>query len=284
MQNLTREYNKNTKSFAQASTSHEQYVTFFSEMFKDDVELCKTSAEFLLNPWVLMQLPWQPVLLLQWTAGVLIEMYALRLELVELYRWPLPFKVNLVVKKFFKLLVNFPSHALRSLNFLHQYFGDSSGNRCYKNACAFLNQMTHDFLPLLEFVVSGKARDVVRGLKRMSLGRNFEWARRGKNYYTIYTYINWESQSQCVFSDKFWCIGDLKKVIGCCSKGPNEWELMCGMKATTHLCGSDIFEKEATSEWTTEMETKYGKKIQAKTVCTAEIDFKLKKILTTFQV
>jgi hypothetical protein len=54
-----------------------------------DGHLCKSAAEFLLNPWLLIQLPWNAALLNQWLMAALAEVLKVKKELVNFPWWPL---------------------------------------------------------------------------------------------------------------------------------------------------------------------------------------------------
>jgi len=240
-------------------------------MFEDGLEQCKTSAEFLLNPWVLMQLPWHPVLLLQWTAGVLTEYNSLRLELVEFYRWPMPsHRHTIVVNKLFEVVYRLHCLVLQpcltSLKDLH--FDRAMENKVYSSAKKFLSTLTNNIVPLLEFVVSGKARDIARALKRMIFGSNFQIVFKKNSSgvpFIAFKSCAWESRYNCIFSDHFWQQGIYRQIMGMTVDElleKKEFQLNLGH-------GSGEFLDEATpDEWIAQMETKYGKKIELEKVCT----------------
>jgi hypothetical protein len=235
-------------------------------MFKDGLELCKTPAEFLLDPWVLMQLQWNPVLLLQWTAGVLVEFYTFRLELVELYRWFLPRNLTMTtVKKLFKMLKLFHLDAFRMMcNLNVHFFSASMKHYGCKFTNHFLNLVNHSLVPMLEFVTSGKARDVVRALKRMSFGSNYKVNQ--SNHLLTFVHYEWEGTYNCMFSDHFWNLGKYEDLIGPASLEQDELTCIQTEGDIKHLVGSEEFIVEATPKWISEMQTKHGKTIEAEKV------------------
>jgi hypothetical protein len=228
-------------------------------MFKDELEQCQTSAEFLLDPWVLMQLPWNPVLLMQWTAGVLTEYYSLRFEMVELLRWFLPLRPSRVVRKLFSLLSQMPLYLLKALHHMEMHFKTRSKMFILERAGSFLNMLTHELLPLLEFVVLGKARDIARALKRMSFGSNFHMSK--ENIRVLNSNFEWEDTYNCLFSNLFWLQGDSNKVIGTYIVGTSA-EQIKKSGVNVSLGGCDEFREKDTPQWIAEMETKYGKEIE----------------------
>jgi hypothetical protein len=236
---------------------------FCREIFKDGLEQCKTSAEFLLNPWVLMQLPWQPVLLLQWVAGVVTEIYSLRLELIELYRWRLPIGATRAVKKLFKMVAHMPVLVFQAMSHLKSHFYVTSV--CYKSAVIFLNLLTHEILPLLELVVSGQLRDIVRALKRLSFGTNFHL--RESNLFAKYVDYEWENAYNCLFSNHFWHIGDANDLMGTFPLLTVPRQDQTDMSEfSTNLAGGDAFVFKANAQWIVEMSIKYGEKIETEKV------------------
>jgi hypothetical protein len=260
-----------------------------SEMFKDGLELCTTSAEFLLNPWVLLQLQWNPVLLLQWTAGVLVEFYTFRLELVELYRWYLPHNLTLTtVKKLFKLLHFFHVNSYRVLSHLTLYFRSISMQCGCQITSDFMNLVNHGIVPLLEFVTSGKARDIVRALKRISFGSNYR--SNTDNYTATFIHYEWESTYNSIFSDHFWHQGKYEDLIGPAALEKDNPSLVTD--GFRFLLASEEFIVKATPEWISEMETKHGKEIEATKVQKAlnsKLCCKIQKknssqLLTTFKI
>lgn len=230
-----------------------------SEMFNNGLELCTTSAEFLLNPWVLLQLQWNPVLLLQWTAGVLVEFYTFRLELVELYRWYLPQNLTLTtVKKLFKLLKLFHVNAYRMISYLKVHFESFSEQYGCQVTSDIMNLVNHGIVPLLEFVTSGKACDIVRALKRMSFGSNYR--SNVDNYTACFVHYEWESTYNCMFSDHFWHQGKYENLFGPSSSEEVDPSLITD--GFRFLLASEVFIESATPEWISEMETKHGKAIE----------------------
>ena len=228
-------------------------------MFKDGLEQCTTSAEFLLDPWVLMQLPWNPVLLMQWTAGALTEYYSLQLEMVELLRWYLPLRPSRVVRKLLNLLAQLPLYLLKALHHMEMHFKTRSKMNILQRAASFLNMLTHDLLPLLEFVVLGKARDIVRALKRKSFGSNFNMSK--ENIRVTSSDFEWEDTYNCLFSNLFWLRGDAEKIIGTYIVGTSSVQTKKS-GVIVSLGGSDEFREKDTPQWIAEMEAKYGKDIE----------------------
>jgi hypothetical protein len=65
--------------------------------------MCGNAAEFILDPWVMMQLPWYPVMFHQWLAAVLSEVLKFEKELVELNHWPIADLMKTPVGQLFQI-------------------------------------------------------------------------------------------------------------------------------------------------------------------------------------
>jgi len=141
-------------------------------------------------------------------------------------------------------------------------------NKVYSSAKKFLSTLTNNIVPLLEFVVSGKARDIARALKRMIFGSNFQIVFKKNSSgvpFIAFKSCAWESRYNCIFSDHFWQQGIYRQIMGMTVDElleKKEFQLNLGH-------GSGEFLDEATpDEWIAQMETKYGKKIELEKVCT----------------
>jgi len=132
----------------------------------------------------------------------------------------------------------------------------------HKVLSLFLNQMTHGLVPLLEFVTSGKARDIVRALKRLSFGQNFHY--KNKIAFARYENREWDSLYDCLFSNHFWSLGNSSEVIG--TFLDKHEELKNGHEYIMNLYGSEEFVMKATPQWIADVEIKYGRKIKSEKV------------------
>jgi hypothetical protein len=226
-----------------------------------------------------MQLPWQPVLLLQWVAGVLTEIYSLRLELVELYRWHLPFSTALAVKRLFKIFAtDMPEMTFRALCHVNMHLRMTTSAKpiCHTYIWLFLKRTTHSLVPLLEFVTSGKARDIVRALKRLSFGPNFHYG--GNIMYAEFANREWDSFYDCMFSSHFWSRGNSSEVIGTFLKSSEDLKLINrDEEYSIQLYGTEQFVMKATPRWIADMENKYGRQIKTEKVI--QIFFKFCSLL-----
>jgi hypothetical protein len=140
---------------------------------KEDLHLCQSAAEFLLEPWLLMQLPWHPAVYYQWLTAALAEVLKARKQLAEFYWWPVPKRLTSAVNKMLLLLESL-HHRLncgfRLINWLANFNKDSdSGHEinCQTVEC-ILNLVILPSLPTIEFLVGDQFSILARVLKRMA--------------------------------------------------------------------------------------------------------------------
>jgi len=119
---------------------------------QEDVEECESAAEFLLEPWVLVQLPFQPVLLHQWS----VPLMAKSLKLKE--------QLGYIGKKFL-LMANLMFTTAK------KYFGLFIDN-VYKGAIFYSLEAFPETLAVLEFALSKECRNAVKAFKRMAWNRS----------------------------------------------------------------------------------------------------------------
>jgi hypothetical protein len=67
------------------------FATPYYQAKKDaeELHLCKSAEEFLMCPWVLIQLPWNAVLFNQWLLAALAEVLEFKKHLVSFYSQPI---------------------------------------------------------------------------------------------------------------------------------------------------------------------------------------------------
>jgi hypothetical protein len=140
---------------------------------KGDLHLCETSAEFLLEPWLVMQLPWHPALYYQWLAAALPEVFKAKKQLSEFYYWPVPKQTFLAVAKLLSMVETLHRRIIlgfRLINWLpNSKDSYSSGFDLNSNiALLILNLIVLPSLPTIEFFVGDKFNTVVRAVKRMA--------------------------------------------------------------------------------------------------------------------
>lgn len=142
----------------------------------------------------------------------------------------------------------------------------------HDGAESFLNNLTHELLPVLDFVASGRARDVVRAIKRMSFGTNFRISAK-ENRLVEFVFLEWEPIYNCVFSDFFWRKANFEEIVGTYPIGPDGKKIFTNLLKDVWLQNWDGFFVEATPQWVAQMETKYGKEIDTEKVSLFENRF-----------
>jgi len=134
-------------------------------LLKKDAEVCESAAEFLLEPWVLLQLPFQPLLLHQWSVALLAESLRFQAELFPFYS--IPNRLQRPVNKLFEMCKVMYKKAMHCFNHFAIYMYE--GVDCYGDtvSASFLDSLP-ETLAALEFVLSKECGNVVKALKRMA--------------------------------------------------------------------------------------------------------------------
>jgi hypothetical protein len=140
---------------------------------KRDLHLCESSAEFLLEPWLLIQLPWHPPVYYQWLIAAMAEVLEAKKHIVEFYWWPVPMKLFSVVIKLLSLVETLHRQIICGfclINWLKNSNKESgSGYEInLETVECILNLILLPSLPTIEFLVGNKFKSVVRALKRMA--------------------------------------------------------------------------------------------------------------------
>jgi len=133
---------------------------------QESVEECETAAEFLLEPWILVQLPFQPLLLHQWSVALLAEALKLKQKLGELHSVP-----TQLISPVTKLLEmnKLMFHTAFSF-FAHYNFYVHEGCESLSNSVSsvFLHQIP-EVLPVIEFILSGECDNIIKALTKIAL-------------------------------------------------------------------------------------------------------------------
>jgi len=141
------------------------------QLFRDqgDLHQCESAEEFLLEPWLLMQLPWHPALFNQWLAAALAEVLKAKKELVEFYRWPVPKKLHSAVEKLLSQAETLHRRLLIGAGLINWWTNSGSGFEInLETSKCVLNRVVLPALPIVEFLVTKKFYNVTRALKRMA--------------------------------------------------------------------------------------------------------------------
>lgn len=148
-------------------------IFFFKRKFQADV--CKTAAEFLLEPWILLQIPFQPVLLNQWTVALLAEALIFQKKISPIFSYGFPRQLNNVaehLRNMLKSMMNCVNFTLKV--YLKIIYTDGQENKFYstlaENKEEFSNHLT-TVLPILGFVTSEEATSVIEAIIKICLER-----------------------------------------------------------------------------------------------------------------
>jgi hypothetical protein len=134
-----------------------------------DLHQCDSPEEFLLEPWLLMQVPWHPALFNQWLAAALAEVLKAKKELVEFYRWPVPNKLYTAIEMLLSKVETLHRRLLIGAGLINWWTSSGSGFEInLETSKCVLNRVVLPSLPTIEFLVSKKFYNVTRALKRMA--------------------------------------------------------------------------------------------------------------------
>jgi hypothetical protein len=133
---------------------------------------CQSASEFLLEPWVLLQLPFQPSLLHQWTVALLAETLKFQKDTVTIFIIGVPKELLEAAQ----LLKNMAAILLEGVFTLMSVFCKLA-NGVQQNICkrfrlvrAKLLHTLSSVTPIVEFILSDKCKNVISGIKRASWG------------------------------------------------------------------------------------------------------------------
>jgi len=164
-------------------------------------EECQSAAEFLLEPWILVQLPFQPLLFHQWSVALLAEALNFKKELCEIYSIPkslislgtkLTEMCNLMFQTAFKFFDHFSSY---------MYDGDESLSDSVSSN--FLVNLPN-VLPIIEFVLSDECKNIVKAIKKIAwrvnsfdhgVNNNIWFESGGENFSFCYNMNYWKQVS-----------------------------------------------------------------------------------------
>lgn len=145
------------------------------QLFADegDLHLCESPAEFLLEPWLLMQVPWHPAVYNQWLAAALAEVLMAKKQLVEFYWWPVPRKLCSVISTLLSQMETLHRRLISGfglINWLSNLNGKSGHGfeTNHDTMLVVLNQVILPSVPIIEFLVGDKFEIVAKALKRMA--------------------------------------------------------------------------------------------------------------------
>jgi len=220
--------------------------------FQDGLEQCESAAEFILEPWVLVQLPFQPLLLHQWLVAVLAETLKFKTEMVEFKHMAVPNgNLNTAVSDISFLIYNLEGAVtagflLLDLTVKRLYaenpYDGSNDKQYLATTFDIFKIKLINALPALEFVLVGKARDIVRALKRMSMTAQNPDRVRDARYNEFCSQLD---HFNYIYGFSFWKRADFKNIF----KGQNYVNPM-----------QPEWSHQAEPDWEQKMKKKHGKK------------------------
>ncbi|CAB3386343.1 Hypothetical predicted protein [Cloeon dipterum] len=125
---------------------------------------CSDAQSFIFEQWVLLQLPFQPVLLHQWLVAVLYESLSIELELMDFYSFQFPESCEPAVNKLDLMLVDLNEHLGHGFDLL-QHLVDRDMNYALQELDSITGNIK-SILSILDFwFTDGKS--VIRALKKL---------------------------------------------------------------------------------------------------------------------
>jgi hypothetical protein len=131
-----------------------------------------TAAEYFLDPWVLIQMPFQLALLNQWAVALLAEAMLFQKKISPIFSYGIPKKLTKLAENLRTILDTMKNFAI----FLLHLYRSISEDGLEKNFhCAlqlqfdeFSSQLTK-VMPILEFVTSAEASSVIGAIENIFL-------------------------------------------------------------------------------------------------------------------
>jgi len=184
-------------------------------LFQCFLEQCESAAEFLLEPWVLIQLPYQPILMHQWAVALMAEALKFQKELADLYSMTYPRRFRIPVKKliFFNTqMLGFSVNVFKLVNF---YIASAieSIHKLLDRPLAVITRWFPLHLPIIEFVLSKDCRNFIKALKRMALNESANLSDPEMSQKTVtefgehfscYNYEFWKQEAKIVWLFPFY--------------------------------------------------------------------------------
>lgn len=150
------------------------------------LDQCKTASEFLFEPWVLVQLPFQATLMHQWTVALLAEALKLQIELADFTIITHDQRLSFALQLLFKMSSQLLAYANLALShyFMHCVLGPNSLLDLLQKSHEPFLKMLPNLLPVLNFVVNGECFNVIRALKRMTWAKE-KWSSKWVLQYKV---------------------------------------------------------------------------------------------------
>jgi hypothetical protein len=131
----------------------------------DNDHLSKCAAEFLLNPWLLIQLPWNAALLNQWLMAALAEVLKVNKELIRFHWWPINIEVLTLVNVMLTRVEVLHHRLMTGIGFVGLSKNSTTAPEVSR---AILKQLLLPVMPTLEMLLNKKLYATIEGLKKCS--------------------------------------------------------------------------------------------------------------------
>lgn len=137
-------------------------------LLQEAPELCENASEFILNPWVLIQLPWYPLMFHQWLAAVMAETLKFEKEIAEFFHWPVILPMLPIICNLVKISEILRGTLVRGFLFLHTQYSLHDDIELDQTVVKGISDRVVLFaIPHLQFLLSNDTMRLVQTLKRI---------------------------------------------------------------------------------------------------------------------
>ncbi|XP_065344160.1 uncharacterized protein LOC135942135 [Cloeon dipterum] len=137
-----------------------------SHIIKGSIPQCRRPEDFLFEPWILIQLPFQPVLLHQWLVAVFVEVLIFEMEMSEFYNYPFPEEFKIAVSELDIILKALKGNLGFGFDWLQSQAEAACENEIVVGDLVEFTNMLKETLAFLEFRFS-VGRTVISALKKL---------------------------------------------------------------------------------------------------------------------
>lgn len=136
---------------------------------QDRRENCTTAEEFLLEPWVLLQLPFQPALLHQWAVALLAETLRFQQDMVTIFNIGFKQELSVEVHLLHEMIKKMLNGAMALLSIFCDFAdGQENIRKRLGRVQEKLLKTVAEVTPLVQFTLSDNCKKVISSIKRAS--------------------------------------------------------------------------------------------------------------------
>jgi hypothetical protein len=169
------------------------YIILSSDFaFQEDLELCESPSDFILEPWILVQLPFQPLILFQWLVAVFAETLKFESETADFFHLHLPDEFKDALSLLQSILLKHQKALKEAFEFFTNSFKWEPNHSAYQNGCNVIEELIGN----MEFILSEQTSHLIVDLKKKV------W--QGSAMSCLF---KWEHQIHCTdgpYSLEFW--------------------------------------------------------------------------------